>query len=139
MRLQCTTSKYSRAVHRYREHELVVQARAQATSRAARRDYNRRRHLMEGSFAQGANCQGCKRSRWRRLWPQQIQDWLLAACQNIKLILRALPTGPAAGENRAQPGPQSGPAAVLHAILRPFPALFAEFCAVACFLTPAFR
>ena len=31
---QCTTSKHSRTVSRYREHELVLRARAQATSRS---------------------------------------------------------------------------------------------------------
>lgn len=89
LRSQCTTSKYSRAVHRYREHELVLQARAQASSKAARADYRRRRHLMEGSFAQSVNCHGGKRARWRRLWRQQIQDWLIAACQNLKILIRA--------------------------------------------------
>jgi transposase len=100
LRTQCTTSKHSRAVHRYREHELVLQARAQATSKAARQDYCRRRHLMEGSFAQSANCHGGKRSRWRRLWRQQIQDWLIAACMNVKLLVQALPHGPLAMVHR---------------------------------------
>lgn len=139
LRTQCTTSKYSRAVHRYREHELVIQARAQATSRAARRDYNRRRHLMEGSFAQGANCHGCKRARWRRLWRQQIQDWLIAACQNIKLILRASPASHPAGENRGKPGPQNGLATSLRSILRHVFADLTEIGSAALFLTPAFR
>lgn len=94
LRAQCTTSRHSRAVHRYREHELVLRARQQATSAEAHRDYRRRRALMEGSFAQGANCHGCKRSRWRRLWRQQIQDWLIAACQNLKLLIRAFRSGP---------------------------------------------
>ena len=83
-------------VSRYREHELVLRGRAQATSSEAWRDYRRRRHLMEGSFAQSANCHGCKRSRWRRLWRQQIQDWLIAACQNLKILVRALRPGPLA-------------------------------------------
>ena len=41
---------------------------------------------MEGSFAQAANLHHFKKARWRRLWRQQIQDWLIAACQNIKLL-----------------------------------------------------
>ena len=104
LRTQCTTSKHSRAVHRYREHELVLQARAQASSKAARADYRRRRHLMEGSFAQSANCHGGKRSRWRRLWRQQIQDWLIAACLNVKLLVKALRPGPLAMENQVRDG-----------------------------------
>jgi IS5 family transposase len=96
LRAQCTTSKYSRMVSRYREHELVLRARTQATSPEAWRDYCRRRHLMEGSFAQSANCHGFKRARWRRLWRQQIQDWLIAACQNLKILVRAPRPGPLA-------------------------------------------
>jgi hypothetical protein len=49
----------------------------------------RRRHLMEGSFADAANCHHFKRARWRRLWRQQIQNHLIAACPNIRILLRA--------------------------------------------------
>jgi hypothetical protein len=89
-------------VSRYREHELVLRGRAQATSPEAWRDYRRRRHLMEGSFAQSANCHGCKRSRWRRLWRQQIQDWLIAACQNVKTLVSAIRSGPGTMEGRGR-------------------------------------
>lgn len=51
-----------------------------------RADRRRRRYLMEGSFAQAANKHHFKRSRWRRLWRQQIQDWLIAAVQNVALL-----------------------------------------------------
>jgi transposase len=88
LRRQCTASVHGRVVIRHRRHELVLRAREQATSAAAWRDYRRRRHLIEGSFAQAANCHHFKRARWRRLWRQQIQDWLIAACQNIKLLLQ---------------------------------------------------
>jgi transposase len=100
LRAQCTTSKHSRAVHRYREHELVVRARKQATSPEAWRDYARRRHLMEGSFAQAVTRHGGKHARWRRLWRQQIQDWLIATCQNVKILVRALHPGPLAAAGR---------------------------------------
>jgi transposase len=100
LRARCTEAKDGRIVQRYREHELVVRAREQAHSREARRDYGRRRHLMEGSFAQSANCHGFKRARWRRLWRQQIQDWLIAACQNVKLLIRALRPAPLAACGR---------------------------------------
>ena len=43
---------------------------------------------MEQSFADAANNHGFKRSRWRRLWRQQIQDYLIAAIQNIRILLR---------------------------------------------------
>lgn len=48
-----------------------------------------RQPLMEGSFAQAANEHGFKRPRWRRLRRQQIQDWLIAAVQNVKILLKA--------------------------------------------------
>jgi len=44
---------------------------------------------MEGSFADAANNHGFKRSRWRGLVKQQIQDFLIAAVQNVKLVLKA--------------------------------------------------
>jgi len=45
---------------------------------------------MEGSFADAANNHHFKRSRWRGLVRQQIQDYLIAAIQNIRLLLRCL-------------------------------------------------
>src|SRR5204862_1161609 len=62
-------------------------ARAQAHSPAARRDRKRRHHLMERSFADAANNHHFKRARWRRLWRQQIQDYLIAAIQNVRILL----------------------------------------------------
>ena len=43
---------------------------------------------MEGSFADAANNHGFKRARWRRLWRQQIQDYLIATVQNVRILLR---------------------------------------------------
>ena len=42
---------------------------------------------MEGSFADAANNHHFKRARWRRLWRQQIQDYLIAAIQNLRILL----------------------------------------------------
>jgi hypothetical protein len=47
----------------------------------------------EGSFAE-ARRHHFKRARWRRLWRQQIQDWLIAAIQNIKTLAAAAPIVP---------------------------------------------
>jgi len=52
---------------------------------------------MEQSFADAANNHGFKRSRWRRLWRQQIQDYLIAAIQNIRLLLSRGGTNASAG------------------------------------------
>jgi hypothetical protein len=43
---------------------------------------------MEGSFADATVHHGFKRSRWRRLWRQRIQDFLIAAVQNLRLLAR---------------------------------------------------
>lgn len=88
LRAQCTRASYGRTLHRHEQQELLDRARAQAHSWRARRDRARRQHLCEQSFADAANNHGFKRSRWRRLWRQQIQDWLIAAIQNIRLLLR---------------------------------------------------
>jgi transposase len=81
--------------HDARRHSTKYQTR-QGVCAAGRRDLRRRRYLMEGSFAQAANLHHFKRARWRRLWRQQIQDWLIAAVQNIKLWLRHTRPKPAA-------------------------------------------
>jgi transposase len=101
LRAQCTDSPSGRHITRHREHALVLRARAQAHSPEARCDYRRHRHLMEGSFAQSANCHGGKRSRWRRLGRQQVQGWLIAVCQNVKLLVQSLSRGPLALENQS--------------------------------------
>jgi hypothetical protein len=42
---------------------------------------------MERSFADAANNHHFKRARWRRLWRQQIQDYLIVAIQNVRILL----------------------------------------------------
>jgi transposase len=88
LRAQCTRSKAGRSVTRPIFSELVEAGRAQAQSEAARRDRRRRKHIMEGSFADATNNHGFKRSRWRGLWRQQIQDWLIAAVQNLRILMK---------------------------------------------------
>ena len=61
---------------------------ASTHSPEADRDRRRRKHLAEGSFADAANNYHFKRSRWRRLWRQQIQDFLIGAIQNVKILMR---------------------------------------------------
>lgn len=88
LRARCTRSRTGRTVHRHEHQELLDRAREQASGERARADRRRRQYLMEGSFADAANNHGFKRSRWRRLWRQQIQDWLIAAVQNWRILLR---------------------------------------------------
>ena len=79
--------KFGRTLHRHKNQALLDVAKAQAHSRAARRDRKRRQQLMEQSFADAANNHHFKRARWRRLWRQQIQDYLIAAIQNVRILL----------------------------------------------------
>ncbi len=89
LRGKCTNAKTTgRTLQRHKQAASVALGRQIARSPRARRDRRRRQHLMEGSFAQAANQHGFKRSRWRRLWRQQIQDWLIATVQNIKILLK---------------------------------------------------
>ena len=88
LRPRCTRSKSGRSVKRHENQEAIDAERAQSHSVAAKRDRRRRKHLMEGSFADAANNHGFKRARWRRLWRQRIQDYLIAAAQNIRILLR---------------------------------------------------
>jgi len=87
LRAQCTRSSHGRTVQRHEKQPTLDIARAQAHSRAARHDRKRRHHLMERSFADAANNHHFKQARWRRLWRQQIQDYLIAAIQNVRILL----------------------------------------------------
>jgi transposase len=88
LRSQCTRAKVQgRTIHRHEHQELLDRARQQAHSPEARKDRQRRQVIIEQSFADAANNHGFKRSRWRRLWRQQIQDYLIAAIQNIRILL----------------------------------------------------
>ena len=88
LRPRCTRSKSGRSIKRHQHQEAIDAARAQSHSAAAKRDRRRRKYLMEGSFADAANNHGFKHARWRRRWRQRIQDYLIAATQNIRILLR---------------------------------------------------
>lgn len=79
-----------RSIKRHDGHELIQRGREQSESLEARRDRCRRKWLMEGSFADAANNHGFKRARWRRLRNQKIQDYIIAAVQNVRILLRNL-------------------------------------------------
>jgi len=87
LRAHCTRASNGRTLKRHEKQAALDLARVQARSPAAERDRRRRRHLMEASFADAANNHHFKRSRWRRLWRQQIQDYLIAAIQNVRILL----------------------------------------------------
>jgi transposase len=90
LRALCTRSRTGRTIHRHRDQVWLEKARQIANSKAATADLKRRQHLMERSFADAANRHGLKRSRWRGLWKQAIQDLLIATVQNLRKLLRHL-------------------------------------------------
>ena len=88
---------------RHRDQARLEKARKIANSKAAKADLKRRQHLMERSFADAANRHGLKRSRWRGLWKQAIQDLLIATVQNLRKLLRHVSkTEPALAYNLTQ-------------------------------------
>ena len=94
LRQQCTTSKRGRSIQRHVRAELVAAARREANSPAGRYSRKRRQHVMEGSFADAFNNHGAKQARWRGLARQRIQSWLIAAVQNLRLLMRNQLNGP---------------------------------------------
>ncbi len=96
LRAQCTQSPRGRSIQRHVQAELVEAARAQAHSPEARYSRQRRQHVMEGSFADAFNNHGAKRARWRGLARQRIQSWLIAAVQNLRVLVRHQVSGPKA-------------------------------------------
>jgi transposase len=105
LRPQCTKSKLGRSVARHWRESYLEAALAFARLPEAQADRRRRRSLMEGSFAHSANHYHFKRARWRRLWRQQIQDWIIAAVQNIARLCGATAAGvPALRPKRPRKG-----------------------------------
>lgn len=87
LRENCTRAKNGRSLKRHaRQGELDVILR-EAVSNDSRRDLKRRQDLSERSFAWSTRY-GYKRARWRNLWRMEIQDFLIAAIQNITILIR---------------------------------------------------
>ncbi|MFH1076570.1 MAG: IS1182 family transposase [Pseudomonadota bacterium] len=82
MRQSCTRAKDGRSLKRHIRQDELGRMLAIAGSAEAKRDLKTRQHLSERSFAQSTRY-GHKRARWRRIWRVQIQDYLIAAVQNI--------------------------------------------------------
>lgn len=87
LRENCTRAKDGRSLKRYvRQGELDVMLQ-EAVSNDSRRDLKRRQDLSERSFAWSTRY-GYKRARWRNLWRMEIQDFLIAAIQNVTILIR---------------------------------------------------
>lgn len=103
LKAKCTKAKSGRTLKRHvRQNDLDFMV-DQANSREAKKDIRTRQHLMERSFAR-ATRYGYKRTRWRRLWRVQIQEYLTAGIQNIMVLLRHVKEpAPARGMVLAKP------------------------------------
>lgn len=87
LRSQCTKSKTGgRTIKRHVRQKTLDTMREMSKTNEARKNIRTRQHLMERSFAR-ATRYGFKRSRWRRLWRNQIQEYLTAAIQNIMVLV----------------------------------------------------
>ncbi len=87
LKKQCTKAKSGRTLKRHIRQDDLDSMLTQASSAESKKDIKTRQHLMERSFAQ-ATRYGFKRARWRRLWRVQIQEYLTASIQNIKILLK---------------------------------------------------
>jgi hypothetical protein len=90
LRPQCTRAKKpaARTIKRHYDQEAIDAAKEESHRPAAKRDRQRRKWRMEGSFGDATTHHGFKRARWRGLWRQQIQDWLIATVQNLRTLVR---------------------------------------------------
>jgi transposase len=88
LREQCTDGKHGRGVERHLDQEHVDWAEQCVSTRRRRRLLHRRQVVIEGSFADAANCHGFKQARWRGRWAVRIQNLLIATCQNLRKLLR---------------------------------------------------
>ena len=96
---QCTKSKSGRTLKRHLRQNDLDHMVDKANTPEAKKDIRTRQHLMERSFAQGTRY-GYQRARWRRLWRVQIQEYLTAAIQNIKILVKDVKAPAAAMQMR---------------------------------------
>jgi hypothetical protein len=90
LRQQCTLSERGRSIQRHDQAELIQAAQQEAKSPAGRHSRKRRQHVMEGSFADAANNHGIKKARWRGLGRQRIQSFMIAAVQNLRILMKKM-------------------------------------------------
>lgn len=86
MQAKCTHAKEGRTLKRHLRQDELDKMLIEAKGREARADLKMRQHLSERSFAQ-SHRYGYKRARWRELWRVQIQDYLIAAVQNVQILM----------------------------------------------------
>jgi transposase len=89
LRDRCSRSKNgARTITRHLRQQELDTMRQLSKSAQSRRDLRTRKHFMERSYADAANNHGFKRSRWRGLDRITIQDLMIAAVQNIRILIK---------------------------------------------------
>jgi transposase len=88
VRAQCTSARGGRMVQRPVRVEILERARVRMRTERGREQKKLRRWMMEGSFAHSVRL-GYKRARARGQRNMQIQDYLVAAVQNLLILVRA--------------------------------------------------
>lgn len=83
---KCTRSKDGRTLKRHARQEELNMMVNKTKNRPAKMDLKQRKHLSERSFARSTRY-GFKRARWRSLGRMEIQDFLIAALQNIMVLI----------------------------------------------------
>lgn len=86
IRNKCTRSKFGRTLKRHARQDDLDLIIKESKSRESKKDLKTRQHLLERSFARSTRY-GFKRARWRNLWRMEIQDYLIAAIQNITVLI----------------------------------------------------
>jgi len=89
LRDRCTRAKKgSRTIKRHNRQKELDRMRQTSKSAQSKRDIRTRKHFMERSYADAANNHGFKRGRWRGLAKISIQDLMIAAIQNIRILIK---------------------------------------------------
>lgn len=90
LRANCTRSKDGpRTIKRHDRQKELDRMREISRSAQSKRDLKTRQYFMEGSYADAANNHGFKRSRWRGLEKATLQDLMIAAVQNVRILLKS--------------------------------------------------
>ena len=108
---KCTRSKSGRTLKRHERQDELDLILEHTKSKECKKDLKTRQHLSERSFARSTRY-GFKRARWRNLWRMEIQDYLIAAIQNI-LVLVNMPK-----DKKSKSNVQGGIKEIVHSTQR---------------------
>jgi transposase len=93
LRARCTQSKQGRALERYEGEEIKEAMQQVMAQRGAKRQYRKRKEIVERIFAELAWRQGLKRFRRRGRIGSALEFSLHCIAHNLKWALRASPSG----------------------------------------------